>query len=148
MTPSETEHFLDKVCAFLSAEGKRCTPLRQNILRVLFEGSGVSVKELKFLLDERYACEASEQALYGNVELFEMLHLVAKRYDHGAVKYALRSKRNRFRLVCTRCGRSVEDHEHGMIDTIRLKCREWRFELADVDMTLQGICERCRNDND
>jgi len=148
MTHSETERFLDKVCAFLKTEGKRCTPLRQNILRVLFEQSHVSVRSLRSFLRERQRYVASDQALYGNLELFETLHLVAKSYDHGAVSYALRSKRSRVHLVCTRCGRTIEEQESGVFEAIRQKCREWRFALTDADVTLEGICEHCRNDND
>ena len=148
MMPDETERFVDKVCIFLKQAGKRCTPLRQNILRVLFECQSVSVRELKALLDERHGCAASALAIYKNLELFGALHLAVKSFDDNAVHFTLGFKRNRVCLVCIRCGKSVELHERDMAEAIRRKCGEYRFELTDMEVTLLGICQGCRNDND
>lgn len=147
MIQHDKERFIDKICDLLRQERRPCTQLRQNMLRILLDVPSINVKELGALLEQRYDCTASIQAIYDNLKLFSAFHLVAKKYDQTSVCYEPLFKRYRFHTVCTRCKRIHTLRDDVIFDAVHRKCAEFGFQPTNIDVLLYGICRECQNDN-
>ena len=133
---------IDSLCAELKARGRRVTPQRRAIIRVLFNGSAHITAEQVYTQVRNVMPDLSPATVYNTLrELSEMgmlleldLGLGERRYDIVTTDHA--------HLVCLECGH-IEDvpydpnalelppeHTHG-------------FEVVDHRVTFRGYCPNC-----
>jgi Fur family transcriptional regulator, ferric uptake regulator len=89
---------------------------------------------------------AGRASIYRTLEQLEELSLVHRlEMGTGIASYeaAEPGGEHHHHLVCDRCGRVVPFQDDGLERAINGLSRRSRFEVAEHDVTLHGLCERC-----
>ncbi|MCK4698285.1 MAG: transcriptional repressor [Dehalococcoidia bacterium] len=127
--------------------GQRVTSQRRLLLDLLRHSEGhLDADELYRLAKEREP-RISLSTVYRALSLFKELGLVEERHfadEHH--HYEVKRKREHHHLVCLGCGKVVEFQSPL---TKRIKedvSRQSGFEILNASVSLEGYCERCRQE--
>ena len=125
---------------FLRAEGKRITPERKLLLRIISENAHLDASEI-YRLAKKEDKKISLSTVYRTVRLLEDLGLVeASELGEDHYHYEVRLSEH-YHLICLGCGKVVEIPPVG---TIRELGEERGFEIVGVKLELFGYCPACR----
>ncbi|MCK4362071.1 MAG: transcriptional repressor [Dehalococcoidia bacterium] len=127
--------------------GQRVTSQRRLLFDLLRHSEGhLDADELYRLAKEREP-RISLSTVYRALSLFKELGLVEERHfadEHH--HYEVKRKREHHHLVCLGCGKVVEFQSPL---TKRIKehmSRQSGFEILNASVSLEGYCERCRQE--
>jgi Fur family ferric uptake transcriptional regulator len=125
----------------LKKAGLKVTLPRVKILRVLESQAArhLSVDEIYQLLEVGLA------TVYRVLTQFEQAGLVIKHnFEGGQAVYELNQGEHHDHIVCIRCGR-VDEFLDERIETLqRTIAAEAGYEITDHQLTIHGLCPRCR----
>ena len=133
---------LTEAVGVLRDAGKRITPERVLLLRVICEHPHLDVGEI-YRLARKENARLSLATVYRTVNLLRRLDLVrtcALGEDH--IHYETRAA-SHYHLVCQNCGKVIEIPPH---ETIERLGEEWGFEVTAVKVELTGYCKQCRKE--
>lgn len=85
-------------------------------------------------------------SVYRALELLEELHLVQRfEIERGTAGYERidPSGHHHHHAICRRCGRMEPFEDRGLEQAIGQVAKEVPFEVAEHDVVLRGLCERC-----
>lgn len=127
--------------------GQRVTSQRRLLLDLLRHSEGhLDADELYRLAKEREP-RISLSTVYRALSLFKELGLVEERHfaeEHH--HYEVKRKREHHHLVCLGCGKVVE-FQYPLTKRIKEDVsRRSGFEVLNASVTLEGYCERCRQE--
>lgn len=127
--------------------GQRVTSQRRLLLDLLRHSEGhLDADELYRLAKEREP-RISLSTVYRALSLFKELGLVEERHfadEHH--HYEVKRKREHHHLVCLGCGKVVE-FEYPLTKRIKEHMsRQSGFEIVNASVSLEGYCERCRQE--
>ena len=127
--------------------GQRITSQRRLLLDLLRHSEGhLDAEELYRLAKEREP-RISLSTVYRTLNLFKELDLVEERHfaeEHH--HYEVKRKREHHHLICLGCGKVVEFQSPL---TKRIKedvSRQSGFKILNASVSLEGYCERCRQE--
>lgn len=142
------EHFIATLCARLERAAFHCTPLRRNLLRLLYTLPRLDIRGIRSQLDARFNQTATLPAIYANLSRLESMGIVRRMHTETRATYELRLKSNHLHLVCRRCRRVTELPDAPFFQAVRTRCTRDGFEAHDFECIVYGICHACQNDND
>ncbi len=129
-------------------KGQRVTSQRRLLLDILRRSEGhLDADELYRLAKEREP-RLSLSTVYRALSLFKELGLVEERHfaeEHH--HYEVKREREHHHLICLGCGKVIE-FEYPL--TKRMKedvSRQCGFEILNASVSLEGYCERCREEH-
>lgn len=130
----------------LDSPKRRITTQRTLLLDILKGGGGhLDANEL-YEKARRKQSRLSLSTVYRNLQLFKKLGLVEEHRfaeEHG--HYEVRSGVEHNHLLCLGCGAVVE-FGYSMSNQIREEIsREHGFEITGVEISLTGLCPKCRS---
>ena len=125
---------------FLRAAGKRITPERKLLLRIISENAHLDASEI-YQLAKKEDSKISLSTVYRTVRLLEELGLVeASELGEDHYHYEVRLEEH-YHLICLDCGKVVEIPP---VDAVRKLGEERGFEIAGVKLELLGYCAACQ----
>lgn len=125
---------------FLRAAGKRITPERKLLLRIISENAHLDASEI-YQLAKRENTKISLSTVYRTVRILEELGLVeASELGEDHYHYEVRLSEH-YHLICLGCGKVVEIPP---VDAVRKLGEERGFEIVGVKLELLGYCPACR----
>ncbi len=125
---------------FLRAAGKRITPERKLLLRIISENAHLDASEI-YQLAKRENPKISLSTVYRTVRLLEELGLVeASELGEDHYHYEVRLEEH-YHLICLDCGKVVEIPP---VDAVRKLGAERGFEVVGVKLELLGYCAACQ----
>lgn len=125
---------------FLREKGKRITPERKLLLRIISENAHLDASEIYRLAVEEDE-KMSLSTVYRTVRLLEELGLVERSglgEDHH--HYEVRVD-GHYHLICLDCGKVVEILP---VDAVRKLGEDQGFDVTGVKLELLGFCLTCR----
>jgi len=137
-----SEHAFDR----LAEAGYRRGGARTAVVEALAQHScAVNALELEDELRERHA-RVGRASVYRALELLEELGLV-QRFEaaRGIASYERidPSGHHHHHAICRRCGRMEPFENRDLEQAIGQVAAEVPFEIAEHDVVLRGLCERC-----
>jgi Fur family transcriptional regulator, ferric uptake regulator len=125
----------------LHAGGKRITPERKLLLRIISENAHIDAREL-YVLARKEDPRINLSTVYRTVGLLKELGLVAgtglgESHEHFEVHGA-----EHYHLVCLGCGRVIEIPP---VEAVRRLGEQKGFEIVGVNLELLGYCPDCVN---
>jgi len=125
---------------FLRAAGKRITPERKLLLRIISENAHLDASEI-YRLAKAEDEQISLSTVYRTVNLLEELGLVeASELGEDHYHYEVRLSEH-YHLICLGCGKVVEIPP---VDAVRKLGEDNGFEVVGVKLELLGYCPACR----
>ena len=149
MTLAEDDEVDDKALEVLRAEGKRITPQRSLLLRVIREGEGHLDADQIYRLAREKDPSISLSTVYRNLNLLKELGLISELHlDQEHHHYELKDAAEHYHLICSGCGRIVEFHSPLVKELRNQIGREKDFLIERVHIDLVGLCYKCRSKGD
>jgi len=125
---------------FLQAAGKRITPERKLLLRIISENAHLDASEI-YQLAKREDPKINLSTVYRTVRLLEELGVVeASELGEDHQHYEVRVDEH-YHLICLDCGKVVEIPP---VDAVRKLGKERGFEVVGVKLELLGYCAACQ----
>jgi len=125
---------------FLRAAGKRITPERKLLLRIISENAHLDASEI-YRLAKIEDDKISLSTVYRTVRLLEEMGLVeASELGEDHYHYEVRLSEH-YHLICLGCGKVVEIPP---VDAVRKLGEDNGFEVVGVKVELFGYCPACR----
>lgn len=133
---------VDHLCAQLKARGRRVTPQRRAIIRVLLEdGAHPTAEQVLTRVRDRMP-DLSPATVYNTLhELVEMGALQEVNLGLGERHYHFTTT-NHAHLVCLQCGR-IEDVPHDCDKLISAHELIHGFQIVDCSVVFRGYCSDC-----
>lgn len=133
----------ETVC-FLHAAGKRITPERKLLLRIIGENAHLDASEIYRLAREENP-KINLSTVYRTVKLLKDLGLVessnlGEDHDHYEVRL-----QDHYHFVCLGCGKVVEIPS---VDLLKHFGEERDVEIVGIKLQLIGYCEECHKKRD
>ena len=130
-------------------KGQRVTSQRKLLLDLLRHAEGhLDAEELYRLAKEREP-RISLSTVYRTLNLFKELDLVEERHfaeEHH--HYEVKRKKEHHHLICLGCGRVVEFVSPLTKQMKEDVSRQSGFEILNASVSLEGYCERCRQERE
>ena len=135
---------ISEVTWFLRAAGKRITPERKLLLRIISDNAHLHASEIYRLATEEDP-RISLSTVYRTVNLLNELGLVeASVLGEDHYHYEVCSNEH-YHLICLGCGKVAEIPSVGALKKLGEKVG---FEAVGVKLELVGYCEKCRKKRD
>jgi len=128
----------------LCQAGKRVTPQRALILKIISESDGHFAAEEIYHLAKRKAPRLSLSTVYRTLRFLKEAGLVEELYlgsDH--YHYEIK-KEGHHHLICQGCGKVIEFQCPFSERVVRHLGEEYDFEITEVCLSLLGYCAECR----
>jgi len=130
-----------EVISFLRADGRRITPERKLLLRIIRDHPHLGANDI-YELARKENPKMSLSTVYRTVKLLEDLGLVeanplGENHDHYEVRL-----QEHYHLVCLDCGKVMDIPAS---ESIRQLARDYNFEIAGVKLEIFGYCQDCQN---
>lgn len=141
---SETESG-PTVRQILRSEGKRVTPQRQLLLRIIQTNEGHLDADEIYRQAKRQDPRISLSTVYRTLNLLKELDLVEEvHFDEDHHHYELAADTLHHHLVCTECGRIME-FRNRLVDELRAELeQEHGFLLERLQVDALGRCQECQ----
>ncbi len=127
------------------AAGKRLTPQRRLVLRILAEADGhLDAGEIYAQAHQRGA-RLSLATVYRTLSLLKEAGTVRELHlDEEHHHYELDARDDHSHLVCLLCGRVIEVPSTAFLEVARTLGEANGFAIASAQVELTGICAACR----
>jgi Fur family ferric uptake transcriptional regulator len=134
----------DEVLEALRAGGKRITPQRSLLLRVIRESKGHLDADEIYRRAREQDPRISLSTVYRNLNLLKELGLISELHlDQEHHHYELRDAAEHYHLICTDCGQVVEFDSPLVRKLMNQVSGENGFLIERVHIDLVGLCARC-----
>ncbi len=135
----------DQSLAILRAHGKRITPQRRLLLRVIRQSKGhLDADEIYRLVREKDP-RVSLSTVYRNLNMLKELGLVSELHlDQEHHHYEMRDAAEHYHLICSDCGQVVEFDSPLVTELMRSVSAEKEFLVERTHIDLVGLCAKCR----
>ena len=142
---STYQQALSRLNAYLAEQNLKPTYERAFILQTICQTDhAITPAEITQLVKDH---NISRSTVYNTIHLFclaRILCCISGQDGAGGVKYELCSdKPNRFRMICTRCGREAELHDKSLQNLISSK-KYTNFNFRHFSLYVYGECKVCR----
>ena len=129
----------------LRAQGRRVTPQRRLVLRLLHEQGGhLSADELYSLARQRQP-RISLSTVYRALDMFEELGLVRALHLQGEHHcYEIARNGEHHHMICLGCGRVIEFKCGHCAETHQDLAERYGFQITGGRVQLLGYCADCR----
>jgi Fe2+ or Zn2+ uptake regulation protein len=145
MTPASDDEILE----VLRAEGKRITPQRCLVLRVIRDSDGHLDADEIYRRAREKDQRISLSTVYRNLNVLKELGLIIELHlDQEHHHYELRDAAEHHHLICSDCGRVVE-FDSRLVGKLRDQMSQQNdFLITRVHIDLVGLCSECRDEID
>ena len=130
-------------------KGQRITSQRRLLLDLLRQSEGhLDADELYRRAKEREP-RLSLSTVYRSLRLFKELGLIEERHfleEHH--HYEARGEAEHHHVVCRGCGKVIEFECPVASKMKRDVSRQTGFEISGVEVSMEGYCERCRQERE
>ena len=141
---SQQEKITEAICA-LRAEGRRITPQRALILRILREQRGHLSADGIHALARRERPRLSLSTVYRTLDLLKALGLVKElRLDDERYHYEVIGAGEHQHLVCLGCGKVIEFQCAHCVQMHQDLADRHGFQITGSRVELLGYCAACR----
>ena len=129
----------------LRSEGKRVTPQRQLLLRIIQRSEGHLDADEIYRQAKQHDPRISLSTVYRTLNLLKRLRVISETdLGEGYVRYELLERGRHHHLVCRQCGESFA-FEHELLKPLQRRLLKNYGFAADVDhFAIFGLCRRCR----
>ena len=146
MTSATQTRWAEHALALLGEAGYRRGGARNAVVEALAQHDcAVTALELEEELRRR-RIRVGRASVYRALDLLEELGLV-QRFEaaRGIASYERvdPSGQHHHHVICSRCGRMEPFEDHGLERAIGAVSEQVPFEIAEHDVVLRGLCERC-----
>ena len=133
-----------KALALLHAQGRRITPQRKLILRVIQEQGGhISADEIYHSARQQRP-RLSLSTVYRTLDLFRELDLVRELHlDGGYHRYEMQEGEEHHHMLCLGCGQVIEFRCAHCAQIHQDLADRHGFRITGSRVELLGYCERC-----
>jgi len=138
---------LEQMIAAMQRAGRRLTPQRLAVLRLLAQGPGhPSVEQLHAAVAAQFP-STSLATTYKTVAMLKELGQVLElAFADGGCRYDGRRPYPHPHVICTRCG-AIEDPEYSSMDRLYQEMTEKSgFAISHHRLDFFGLCPRCRGE--
>jgi len=131
------ERYIDLFCTMLQSDNLKCTPIRQDILRVFFNNKHMSIEKL--------LCEVktSKQTVYATLKLLMSYNIISKETHDNIPVYELTRGHNHFHMQCIACKKLVEFNDKQLEEHLQNFLEKSMFTSKHLNVTLYGTCKAC-----
>jgi len=130
---------------YLRQAGKRLTPQRRLLLRVLDQAEGHLDAKAIFERGQRLDPRLSLSTVYRTLAALKDMGLVRELHlDEEHHHYELDGKDGHSHLVCLGCGRVVELDSKSFAEAAQSEAAVHGFQVANAQVELTGYCTHCR----
>ena len=142
---------LNQAQALCESEGVRLTPIRRDVLKVIWQnhqplGAYAIAEKLNEVADRRILAPTVYRAIefLGNLGL---IHRIASLNAYIGCPFPGSNHSNLF-LICRSCGGAAECSADGINNVIDETARRASFQLESQSLEIVGLCPQCQNKND
>jgi Fe2+ or Zn2+ uptake regulation protein len=130
----------------LRAAGKRLTPQRKLVLRILDEaGSHLDAHDI-YERGRRQDANLSLSTVYRTLVVLKETDVVRELHlDSEHHHYELDGRDDHAHLVCLDCGRVIEVDSTTFAEAARVTGKAYGFEISDAQVELSGYCLDCHS---
>ncbi len=136
-----TERYIDLFCSMLKNTQLKCTAIRQDILRVFFQNTHLSVEDILRNVN------TSKQTVYATLKLLLSFNIISQDCINGKPFYELTRGQNHLHFLCTKCKKFIDFKDETLSNLIYELSSKHQFSPNKLDMTIYGICSICNPDN-
>jgi Fur family ferric uptake transcriptional regulator len=135
----------DEMLEALRSEGKRITPQRSLLLRVIKESDGHLDADEIYRLAREKDPTISLSTVYRNLNILKELGLISELHlDQEHHHYELRDATDHYHLICSDCDRVIEFDSSLVGELMNQVSGEHQFLIERVHIDLVGLCAKCR----
>jgi Fe2+ or Zn2+ uptake regulation protein len=132
----------------LRAAGKRITPQRKLLLRVLAQADGHLDANEIYERARRHDARLSLSTVYRTLSILKEAEVVQELHLDGEHHhYELGGKDEHSHRVCLECGRVIEVDSSAFIEAAAAAGDACGFTIASAQVELAGYCSDCRKRN-
>ena len=129
----------------LRAHGKRITPQRTLILKILQEQGGHLDADEIYRLARRERPRLSLSTVYRTLSVFRKLGLVRKlHFGEGYSRYELAGPEEHHHLICLGCGKVIEFQCAHCAQIHQELAARYGFQITGSRVELLGYCAECQ----
>lgn len=141
MTPASDHEALE----ILRAHGKRITPQRNLLLRVIKQSKGHLDAGEIYRLARQEDPTISLSTVYRNLNILKELGLISELHlDQEHHHYELKDASEHHHLICSSCGRVVEFDSSLVGELVGQVSQRKDFLIERVHIDLVGLCAKCQ----
>jgi Fur family ferric uptake transcriptional regulator len=130
----------------LRAAGRRLTPQRQAVLRIVAESAEVLRPADVYVRAQAAGLHLGLTTVYRTLDVLIELGLVQRLHlEDGGQRYAASGQGHRHQLVCSGCGRVVEFTECDLADLPQRLAQRTHFRIEGHWLQFIGLCESCQD---
>jgi Fe2+ or Zn2+ uptake regulation protein len=139
----------DEMLEVLRAEGKRITPQRNLVLRVIRDSDGHLDADEIYRRSREKDPRISLSTVYRNLNLLKELGVIIELHlDQEHHHYELRDAMEHYHLICSDCGRVME-FDSALVGELKDQMSQQNdFLITRVHIDLVGLCSECRDESD
>ena len=128
--------------SFLRADGRRITPERKLLLRIIRDNPHLGANDI-YELARKENPKMSLSTVYRTVNLLESLGLVeASPLGQDHHHYEVRLQEH-YHLVCLDCGKIIEIPAS---EAIKQLAKDYDFQISGVKLEIYGYCKECQKE--
>lgn len=135
------ERYIDFFCSMLQSIELKCTSTRQDILRLFFNDTHLSVNDILQQL------AVSKQTVYATIKLLLSFNIITQERINGKSFYELSRGHNHFHLFCTQCKVYTEVKDEVLVNLMHKLGNINNFQADKLNITIYGTCRNCSSDN-
>jgi Fur family ferric uptake transcriptional regulator len=146
----EINNLIPDVQEKLKARGFKLTSRREQVLRVLLENRDkhLSAEEVYYLAKQKMP-DVGLATVYRTLELCLFSDIICSNdFGDGRRRYEFcglgSNGHYHHHLICTRCGKIIEDDGDFLDSLERRIYKEHKFRVENHQLKVFGICEKCR----
>jgi len=138
----------DEMLDVLRAQGKRVTPQRSLVLRMIQESDGHLDADEIYRRAREKDPRISLSTVYRNLNLLKELGLIIELHlDQEHHHYELKEAMEHYHLICSDCGRVIE-FDSPFVGKLKDQITEEKdFLIERVHIDLVGLCTKCRTES-
>lgn len=131
---------------FLKAKGLKLTKPRQIILEEVFEIHKHFDADLLYDIIKAKHSGVSLTTIYRTIPLLIEAGLVKKTLRKDAKEFYehIYGHPKHIHLICTNCGKIIEDEAEQLLDYISKVTAKHNFDLEEHSICLKGLCKNCQ----
>jgi Fur family zinc uptake transcriptional regulator len=147
VTPESSAAFLDRASERCKASGAQLTPIRRDVLGLLYESeNGLKAYDLLAKIKELRS-NATPPTVYRALDfLIEqgLVHKIERINQFVVCRHESHCLPNLF-LVCPRCGKVSDFHDHDLMKSLLAGLVSAGHRLVSPEVEIGAICPECSN---
>lgn len=129
----------------LRAAGRRLTPQRQAVLRIVAESKAMLRPADVYDRAQAADLRLGLTTVYRTLDILAEMGLVQRLHlEDGCQRYAASEQGHRHQLVCSGCGQVVEFTDCDLADLHQRLAQRTHFRIENHWLQFTGLCEACQ----